>query len=210
MSDIFTAKVREKVGSNQSRRLRKEDQTPAILYGLAGESVAIAIPTGEVNTAIRHGSHLIDLKGDLNEPALIKEVQWDALGSQVKHMDLERVDLTKDVEISVPLELHGVAPGVSNGGVVNLLIHEMQISCPAKSIPDHLEININNLEVDQELCLKDVELPAGASLLGEGEDVIVTCNVPQVREEEEGEAGEETAEPEVIGEKAGDENEGES
>jgi large subunit ribosomal protein L25 len=201
VSENFTVEIRDKAGSNASRQLRKAGQTPAIVYGLSKGCVSVAIPTSEVQSAIRHGSQLIDLKGALNEPALIKEVQWDAFGTAVKHLDLERVDLSKDLEVTLPIVLHGVAPGVNNGGVLNQTMHEVEISCPASSLKDHLEVNINHLEIDGELFAKDIVLPAGAKLLSDPDEVVVACVVPTVHEEEETEA---TAEPEVIGGKPED------
>ena len=200
VSETFTVKIREKAGTSSSKALRNSDQTPAVLYGMDKGNVSIAIPTREIDSAIRHGSHLVDLKGDLNEPALIKVVQWGPLGSVVKHLDLIRVDLSKDIEVTIPLVLHGVAPGGNDGGVVTLVEHELTIACPAKSLPDHLEVNINHLELEQELLAKDVELPEGAKLLGEPDAVVVTCHEAKAAPVEETEEAAE-GEPEVIGEK---------
>ena len=208
VSENFTAKIREKSGTNASRQLRQTGRTPAILYGMNKEAVSISIPASAVDSAIRHGSHLIELQGDLNEPALIKAVQWDAFGIQVKHLDLQRVDLSQDLEVTIGIVLHGVSPGVTQGGVLNHSIHELEISCPATRLPEHLELNINRLEIDGELYAKDVELPEGASLMSDPDAVVVSCAVPTVQPEEEISEDGGADEPEVIGEKdAGDESE---
>ena len=209
MTDTFNVKRREQTGTAQSRRLRKQNQTPAVLYGHGQEAVSIAIPTPDVNTAIRHGTHLVKLAGDLNENALIKEVQWDAFGAEVKHLDLTRVDLDERIEVQVVIQLHGAAPGVNNGGVLNQQERELVIACAASAIPEHLEANINSLEVGDELLAKEIELPAGAELVTDPEAVVVSCSAPVVVEEtDEAEEGAASAEPEVIGRKEGDEEGG--
>ena len=204
MSEIFKVKLREDKGTAKSRRLRRNQQIPAILYGRGQEAVCLAIPSHDVHAAVRHGSQVVELTGDLSESALIKEVQWDGLGSEIKHLDLERIDVRENIEVTIPIELHGVSPGATSGGVLKQSLHELEISCPAVRVPDKLEVNINHLEIGQTLHASDVELPEGAELLSSPEDIVVQCVEP-IEEEVEEEAEAETAEPEIIGRKAEEE-----
>jgi len=153
----------------------------------------------ELGRAIDHGSHIVQLSGDSKDSALIKEIQWDTFGQKVLHLDLTRVDATEAVEVTIPIELKGDAPGTHHGGAINFHQHEITISCPANLLPDKIELKISELEVDQMIQASDVQLPEGVMLAEAGTTPIVSCSVPTERPEIEEEAG--AAEPEVIGKK---------
>ncbi len=206
MAEVLHIEKRETRGKRFARRMRKHGRVPGVLYGHGKESVSLAIRADEINATIRHGARLVELQGDLRENAFVKEVQWDAFGSTVLHVDLTRVEVGDSVEISVKVELRGVAPGTKQGGVVDHQAHELELRCPVTAIPESLSLNINHLELDQTITAGEVELPPGAELLTDPLTVVVTCAELAVREEEEeiaAAAGE--VEPEVIGRKPEDE-----
>jgi large subunit ribosomal protein L25 len=192
------------------RRLRAAGKIPAVLYGHGLENVNLSIDSRDVDRMIRETSHIVELKGDVNESALVKDVQWDAIGSDVVHIDLARIDATESVEVTLNVELRGSAPGSNDGGIVMLQVHDIEMRCPANQLPDSIEININHLELNGVITAADLEIPAVAELLIEPTTVIVTCELPQVIEEPEaGEVADGAAEPEVIGAKDDeDESEG--
>ena len=179
--------------------MRQSGNIPAVLYGHGKEGVMLAVNERDLNKAINHGSHIVDLKGDANESALIKDVQWDAFGIKVLHLDLTRVDADEKVEVTLSIELKGEAAGTRQGGTLNFHQHELTILCPANVLPDKLELKIADLEVDQSISASEVELPPGAELAEAGTTPIVSCSVVVQTEEEETEGG--AAEPEVIGKK---------
>ncbi len=194
---------REESGSLRMKRLRISGKIPAVLYGHGLGTVHLQIPTVEVDAAIRHVSQVVELKGAVSESALIKEVQWDAFGTSILHLDLARVDADEAVEVSISVGLVGVSPGTKVGGMVRHQLHELQISCPASRLPEKLELRINSLEIGQSLTAKEVELPEGASLMTPADEIVVQCvEVLEAAEPEAGEGG--MAEPEVIGRKAED------
>ena len=205
MSELFNVKLRDKKGTANSRRLRRSQLIPAVLYGRGQANVCLAIAAHDVESAIRHGSKVVELAGDVSESALIKEVQFDALGTEIKHLDLERIDVTANIEVTLHVELHGVSPGATSGGILKMMIHELEISCPATKVPDKLEVNINHLEIGQSVHAGEVPLPEGAELLSSPDEVVVQCT--EAVEVEEVEEGAEAAgeEPEVIGRKAEEE-----
>ena len=160
----------------------------------------LAVNERDLSKAIDTGSHIVDLKGGANESALIKDVQWDAFGIKVLHLDLTRVDANEAVEVTLPIELKGDAAGTRQGGTINFHQHQLTILCPANMLPDKLEVKINDLEVDQSISASDVELPQGAELAEDGNTPIVSCSVVvEAAAEEDAEAG--AGEPEVIGKK---------
>jgi large subunit ribosomal protein L25 len=181
------------------RRLRKTGKIPAVLYGHGEGTVSLTVNQKEIDKIVGHGGHIVELKGAVSEGALIKEVQWDAFGSSILHVDLTRIDPNEKVEVTLPLELKGDAPGTHNGGVVQHVLHELTIVCPANKVVDSLTLKINDLELDQTLTAGDVELPDGATLAGEATEVVASCSVPSAAPTPD--SDEAAAEPEVIGEK---------
>ena len=136
MAEVFEVIRRDAFGSQHTRRLRRDGQIPAILYGHGKENVPLAVPQDQVQNAVRQSARLIDLQGAVKESALIREVQWDALGNQILHLDLTRVSATELVRVDVALETRGTAAGATDGGVVKVLLHTLEIECRADSIPE--------------------------------------------------------------------------
>lgn len=208
MADVLNATVREDLGTSRTRRLRKAGMTPANLYGHGGANVALSIPTAEVDAVVRHSSHVVTLQGSVSDEALIKEVQWDAFGNHVLHLDMVRVLAGETANVLVKVELRGDAPGTKVGGVVKHLIHEIEIECPVLSIPDKIELGINTLELGDSLLASALELPKGAKFVHADDEIVVQCVEPMQQESEEGEGG--PAEPELITRKKEDEEGGDS
>jgi large subunit ribosomal protein L25 len=204
MPDTLNVNIREEVGSNAAKRVRKAGCVPAVLYGHGGENMNLALPAEELNAAIRHGSRLVHLKGDIDQTALIREVQWDTFCTQVLHVDLTRVSAGETVQVAVPLELRGEAPGAREGGMIEHVAHEIQLECPASSIPDKIEVSINSLGLSEAIKMTDVQLPQDAKLLSNADTVVAQCSAPVEVAEEELEAAE-PAEPEMIGRRAAEE-----
>jgi large subunit ribosomal protein L25 len=209
MAEQMVVENRERGGKLDNRRLRHSGKIPAVLYGHGQENVCLAVSAEALSTALRHGSRLIDLTGAVNESAFIRDMQWDTWGTHVLHVDLTRIRADEVVEVTLTIELRGEAPGVREGGVVNQLIHEVEIACPAGSIPEKLQINVNHLKLDESIMLSALVLPEGAKLLVEDlEEIVVECVIPQeLPDEVAGEAL--LGEPEVIGAKKEEEGEAE-
>jgi large subunit ribosomal protein L25 len=201
---------RNSQGKHNNRRLRRDGKIPGVLYGHGLENVSLAVATDTLTAAIRHGSRLVSLTGAVNESAFIRELQWDTWGTHIIHVDFTRISEHEIVEVRVPVELRGEAPGVREGGVVVQLVHEVEIACPASVIPEKLAVNINHLMLNDTILVGSLELPEGAKLLtADPEAVAVQCVVP-VEMPEEGAAAEATpGEPEVIGAKEKEEGESE-
>ena len=207
ISEVVNVHIRESFGTREARRLRTAGETPAVLYGHGEETISLSIPNDEVASLVRHGSRVVQLQGAASGNALVVDVQWDAFGNQVLHMDLTRVSAGESIETMVSVELRGDAPGTHEGGVVEHLLHEVEIRCPAISLPEKLRVNVNHLELDQHILVSDLELPEGVTVLTDAEAIVVQC--VEAVEEVESEATGEGAEPEVIGRKEAEEGEGE-
>jgi large subunit ribosomal protein L25 len=205
MAEQLTVELREIQGKLNNRRLRRSGTVPAVLYGHGLENIKLSVSEEALGNALRHGSRLVNLVGGVNESAFIRELQWNTWGTQVLHVDFTRISADEEVEVVLTIELRGEAPGVRSGGVVEHLIHQVKLACPAGSIPEKLKVNINHLKLDDHLTLTQLEIPQGARLLEDDlEAVMVQCVIPaELPDEEESAAGE--GEPEVIGAKKDDE-----
>ena len=207
MAEALDVLVRQGRGTRESRRMRKNGQIPAVLYGHGEATVSLTVGQDAMATVLRHHSRLVELKGGVNESALIREMQWDPFGIEVLHVDFARVSADERIEVKVSVELRGTAPGANEGGVIEHLLHEVTIECLATAIPDRIQVKINNLNKGDHITVAQLELPAGVTMITDAEDIVVQC-VEAAVEPEEGAVVGETAEPEVIGRKA-EEGEGE-
>ncbi len=208
MSEVLQVKVREETGSNAVKRVRRAGYVPAVLYGHQEANVKLSVPSDQIHAAIRHGSRIVELQGEVTDTALIRDVQWDSLGVDVLHLDLTRVSATEKIQVTLPLELRGEAPGAREGGMIEHLIHEIEIECSAASLPDRIEVRISALHIGGSIKMGEIPLPEGVDLLSDPDGMVVHCVAVTAPPEEEEVAVAEPGEPEVIGRKA-EEQEGE-
>ena len=194
-SETIEVKKRDGVGSIAAKKLRLTGHVPAILYGHGESNVNLSVNSDAITRVIQHGTKLLDLQGDVNETALLRDIQWDAFGIEVLHVDFTRVSQSEAVEVTVPVEVHGEAPGTKEGGVLAIVLHEVTIQCPASKIPDLVEANVSGLHMGDQLLAEQLPIPEGASLVTSASEMVLHVVAPAVAGEEE--AAEE-AEPELI------------
>ena len=196
------ATKRTEVGTNKVKQLRKLGNIPGIIYGHGVIPEAVTIAGHEVELALQHGDRLLelDVEGKV-ENVLIKDLQYDTFGNEILHVDFNRVDLNELVEVTVTVTLGGTPQGVKDGGVLQQSVADIRIECPVQHIPEEIKILVTGLQLDERMNLGQIELPEGVRLLDDPETLL--CSVQMLAEEpEEAPAeGEETAAPEVIGEK---------
>lgn len=208
MAESLTVEKRPHGGKRHAKRLRQSGAIPAVLYGHGLEPVSLAVPREAFVAALRHGTRLVELQGAVRENALIRDLQWDTYGTGVLHIDFTRVSADEKVKVTVPVELRGQAAGTRAGGVVQHLVHEIEVECLATAIPEKLQVNVNHLEMNGTILTGQIELPAGVTLLSDAEAIAVQCVEPAAEEEAGAGLAGEAAEPEVIGRKAEEEEEG--
>jgi large subunit ribosomal protein L25 len=221
---------RERLGSAESRRLRKEGLIPGVLYG-SGEPVAISIEERELRRALTGAGGLhaildveIDGKGSAHA-SILKEYQVDPVRGGVTHVDLQEVRLDQAIIASVQVQLHGGedAPGVREGGVLSQPLREVNVEALPLEVPEHIELDVSGMEIGGTIRIAELTAPDGVTILGDPEMVVATITaptkevVPEPTEEElaaleaeaaEGEEGEEGAEGEAA--EGGDESEAET
>ncbi len=196
MNDPLEVTLRSTTGTREARRLRRSGLVPAILYGHGEDCVGLSAKREDVEAAIRHGSRIVELKGAVTTGALIRELQWDTFGVEPLHIDFIRVSATERVKVKVPVELKGDCPGQRAGGIVNVLLHEIELECKADHVPERVFAPMLQLDVGHVLKVSDLELPEGTTAVLESEETVVTCTMPGRKAAAEAE--ESAAEPEVI------------
>lgn len=197
MAETLQVEKRDSRGKRKAKQLRAAGKVPGVLYGHGEAAVSLAIASDQIKAALRHGSRVVQLAGDVSDSALIRELQFDTYGKEILHIDFARVSADERVHVKVPLEVKGQAPGVKEGGVIEHLIHEVEIECPVSSMPEKIVVNVSNLKLDDAISLGEIPLPEGVTLLSGADEVAVHCVKP-MEQGEEAEATSEGAEPELI------------
>lgn len=200
----LTGETRTEIGTRAARTLRASGKVPAVIYGHGAAPESVALCLHDVIAALAHGSHILKVKvGRKTDQYLIKEVQYDYLNHTPIHLDLARVDLDERVKVRVGIELRGVAKGISEGGILDQQIVDIEVECLVTEIPDTLRPMVAELGLNDSLLVKDLELPAGVTVLADPDSRVATVKVMHEAVEEEAEEPEEgaveSAQPEMIG-----------
>ncbi|MGB0717084.1 MAG: 50S ribosomal protein L25 [Phycisphaerae bacterium] len=195
------AESRSKVGTRVSRRLRDEGRLPAVIYGHGENVECISMDHHDVEVAISHGARVFDIDCEgKTQQCLIKEVQYDYLGTNMVHLDLTRVDVNERIRVTVAIESRGTPKGVEHGGVMEQPLNELEVECTPADIPDTLHPVVTNLEIGQSILVKDLGLADGVTPIPSADSVVITVTTPTEKEDvEETEEGDGAAEPERIG-----------
>ena len=195
-------KERERTGSRESRRLRRDGLIPGVLYGRGKAPHAICVPERELRRALTggHGLHAIldvVLEGQKTTHAsILKEAQQDPIKGRVIHVDLQEVRLDEPIQAQVSVDLVGESAGVKEGGVLSQVQRELRVEALPLEIPDHLELDVSGMAIGDTLRLVDLPAQEGVTFLDDPEEtVLATVTAPTVIvepevEEEELEEGE--------------------
>ena len=225
MSDAFDliAEIREDQGKGASRRLRHKGLVPAIIYGAGRPPRALVFDHNKVIRQLENESFyssVLNIKvGEKSQAAILKDVQRHPAKAMIMHMDFQRIVEDEEIRMNVPIHFLGedVAPGVKlGGGKVMHLMNEVEVICLPRYLPEYLDIDVSELELDAMLKMSDIKLPEGVSIpaLAQGEEAdrpVVTIQVIKevvIEEEEELEPGAVPVEGEEAPEEAPAEGEG--
>ena len=191
-----------KFNKNHARRVRVEGKIPAVVYGAGQEAVAVAVDP-RVVTKILHSESghntIFDLnvEGSALVKAMIVDWQHEPIKGKLLHIDFKRIAMDKAMRVSVPIQLTGVPIGVKTaGGVLDQIMREVEIECLPADIPDHLDVDVSELEMYGAIHISD--LPHSGSIKFIGEDTELVAHVTEIKEEVVEEvAAPAVAEPEV-------------
>ena len=178
---------RERVGKNESRRLRREGRIPAVLYGESKEPVSLAVDAAALQR-ILHGEKGTNTVFELSlagtgksRPAMVKEYQVDPITERLIHADFIRIVADREVTIEVGLELVGLAEGVKNeGGILEFAQRAISVRCLPRDIPSTLKVDVSGLHLDQVMHVSDIVLPPGVTAVTDGHATICSVHRPRV------------------------------
>ncbi|GEM_PF-245237 len=201
------ARRRTERGSRACARIRARGDIPAVAYAKGKENVHLTVPLLEFAHHLAEGERVFHLAFDGGDhTVLVKEVQHGTYDHEIIHADFEIVSLTTTVHVPVEIHLVGTAKGTKVGGVVEQELYEMDVECLAGNIPQRIEVEITDLDVEDIIHVREVPTLPEVKYLNGPDTPVVLCHMPAGEEEEEAEeeAAEEAAagEPEVIGERA--------
>ncbi len=207
--NALNVEIRDRAGKGVARKLRAAGRIPGIFYGKNVSPVAISLDERDLrrlldasdaglNTIIRLAGG-----GDLSgKQVLIRELQKDPVRGDYLHADLYTVDVTRTVEVSVPIRITGRASGVEfEGGVLDQSLRELDLTCLPLAIPKELVVDVSRMELGESLHVRDIALPEGVELRSDADLSVVSIVAASKAEEEapveaeEGEEGAEAAEP---------------
>jgi large subunit ribosomal protein L25 len=184
------AKKRDGSGKGAARTLRREGRVPAVLYGRELEAIHLSVDAHEAERlfhSISVDNTIVDLavEGD-KKPylTLVREIQTHPWRPQLLHVDFLRIQEGVAVDLDVPIRLLGVPAGVRlGGGVLEQMIHDLPIRCEPSKIPESIELDVSNMEVNASLRVADLVLPEGVEVRVPGDRTVCSVAIPKIVEE---------------------------
>jgi large subunit ribosomal protein L25 len=169
MAQVNAIKVqaRARSGTGGAREVRRQALVPAVVYGNGEPPQNIALYTNELVNLMQRGrflSTIIDLDMDGSTTRVIpREVQVNPVNEKLVHVDFQRIGPGARIRVDVPVRFinEALSPGLKRGGVLNVVRHEIEVTCPADAIPDHFEFNLEGLEIGRSIHISAIKLPEG-------------------------------------------------
>lgn len=190
-SYVLKGDEREQAGKGVARALRRENKVPGVIYGDGKKPVSVTLHSKEVNLEYRKGhmyTSLCDLEiGKEKHLVLARDVQVHPVTDNVWHIDFLRVTPKTKLHVHIPVKFigHEDCPGLRDNGVLNIVKHEIEMICVATEIPDHIDVDLSGLNIDDVVHIQDIKLPAGAKPADSRNFTIVSINEPKRIVEEE-------------------------
>lgn len=196
---ILAADSRAKAGKGAARAVRRTGSIPGVIYGDKKEPVLISLGEKELTRALQTKgfySRLCQLTvAGAQHLVLPRDIQLDAVSDRPVHADFLRVTEKTLIraEVAVTVINHKDSPGITKGGVVNLVRHEIEVSCPATEIPDEFIVDLKGIDVGDSIHIEDLKLPANIKPTAQGNFTVVTLVAPSAMKSDEPAAGAEAA-----------------
>jgi len=170
MGMINNATTRDDQGKGASRRLRREEKLPAIVYGAGKEPSAISLNIHEITHLLENDdafTSVLDLSIDKKvEPVIIKDLQRHPAKNTVTHVDLLRINMKQAIVTSIPLNFTGSDDNeeIRLGAILNQFINAVEVSCLPADMPNGIEVDISNLAIGDHISLTGLNMPEGVTL----------------------------------------------
>lgn len=197
-AEVLTAEARERVGKGSARELRRNGMIPAVIYGEKKAPVAIAISRNEISKRIFGGGFMTQTftveVGKDKYMVLPKDYQLDPVRDFVMHVDFLRISAKSTVTVAVPVHFINdeTCPGIKQGGVLNVVRHEVEFVCPANAIPESITVDLSKAGLGETIHISAVDVPANVTpVISDRDFTIATIAAPAgLKSDAEGEAEE--------------------
>lgn len=179
------AEPRDSRGKNEARRLRAKGSLPAILYGVTASPEPVAVSPKDVsrilNSKTGHNTIFnLNVAGKENTPVMIIDWQYDPIKDNLLHVDMKRIDLTKRVQVLVPVVAHGEPKGVKQqGGLLETITREIEVECLPDDIPEEFLLDVSEMMLGDSVRASDVAMTGSLKLLSPPESVLVHVVAPK-------------------------------
>jgi len=193
---VLSAESRERAGKGASRAIRREGRVPAVIYGDKQDPVSIHVEEKALAKALSNGHFMntivmVEVQGQQTR-TLPRDVQFHPVTDRPLHVDFLRISKNATVHVNVPVRFFNEeeSPGLSRGGVLNIVRHELELVCDAARIPDEIRIDLTGFEIGETVHFSVVTLPEGSRSAIEDRDfTIATVVAPSAYKQTEDEAG---------------------
>lgn len=177
----LTVEKRAETGKSYARKLRAEQKVPAVVYGSGKPAVNLEVIVRDVERALAYQGSLINLEfGGETRTVIVKDIHRDPVRGTLQHLDFHEIDLTKKLEITVPIRVFGEEGRTSDGGVVTTLLWEVTVLCLPTEIPEAIEVDVSEMEIDDVITVAELQLPAGVEVLEEEDEGVVKVDIPSL------------------------------
>ena len=172
---VLSARNRQSKGSAEARRIRRTGRIPGVIYGRSGKAVSIDLDALEFINRVKGISESTIVKVDLDgKPydAFVKATQRNIIDGAILHVDFYEVESGVALRARVSINLKGSAIGVREGGVLEFPLHEIEVECLPKDLPERIEVDISNLGANQSIHVKDIVLSSAIRVISVPEQVV--------------------------------------
>jgi large subunit ribosomal protein L25 len=180
---LLTLESRATTGTTHARSLRRNGKIPGILFGHGAPSLPITLNARALDDIIHAcgKSHLltITIDGKTQDTALLRDLQRDPVTHRITHADLQRISATESTNAKLPIAVVGTPEGAKQGGVLDVLLHYIEVRGPVNALPETLEIDVTALRIHDHIIAAQVKLPATFTILTPPETIIITIEAPR-------------------------------
>lgn len=209
MAVKLKATLRDDLTHSTTKQIRQSGHVPGVVYGKANEAKSIAVNSLDLVKTIRdEGRNAIislDIENGKPVDVMLHDYQMDSIKDELIHIDFYVVDMSEEMDVEVPLHLQGEAIGAKEGGVLQQPLFELQVRAKPNDIPDEISVDVSALAIGDVITIADLPASKNYAFLEEEDTAIAIVLTPDTEEDEE--ASDENAEPELVGSKSGQDEE---
>ena len=178
--------IRKEHGTSAARRTRLQNKVPAVVYHSGVEAIPLSVDKTSLNKALRTGQMIFEVNvEDKNQFVLVKEIQYHPVTDEIIHIDFQKVKEDEKISLEVAVRSSGEAQGVKLGGLLVQMLNSVTIKCKPAEIPEFLEIDVTDMEMNTNLFVKDITLPTDVEMLTAEDIAVVSVQEPKQEKEEE-------------------------